>query len=232
VSPEGSFSTLKIAGSIHSHYNYSKPGESIRCTVKENPQHLFLPNCPPSVAYLLKHDVPLTYMNVTTFDDASLVGIAVPHILCDGHGVTIIMKALCQILGGGAPPSPLNHIDPYSSFAKSNYIVPPPPYWRALSFASTVILYIRSFWDWIVDGTIENKDVYFPLSEAERIKSEAMEDIRKEHGKDTDLYVSTSDAVLAFCLKVGYHFSVLEEGLCSRCSNFSAYTLIPLPLPP
>ncbi|KAI0922391.1 hypothetical protein AcV7_005935 [Taiwanofungus camphoratus] len=197
----GSFASLHIPESIHSHYAYSKPSESIRCTPKENPHHLFSPKGPSSVDELLKQDIPLTHLHVTVFSDAALIGLSVPHILCDGHGVTAISRALSAILSGGPPPPPLNHIDPYAPFAINEGQVPSPPYWRVLSKLQTIVIYARALWEWLFDNRIENRDVYFPKSEVERLKAEAMDDIYKGHGEKTDLWISSSDAILAFCLK-------------------------------
>lgn len=201
VSSTGSFSTSSISGPIHNHYKYAKPSSTIRCTRKENPHHLFTPNAPSSVKELLKRDIPQTQLHVTLFDDAALVGLSVPHILCDGYGVTEIMRALSTILSSGSPPLPLDHADPYAAFAVNESRVPPPPYWRALNALEKLVIYARALWEWLTDRKVENREVFFPRDEVARIKAQAMDDIREEQGQDTKLWVSTSDAILAFCLK-------------------------------
>lgn len=199
---EGAFGTLNISGSIADHYRFSVRSDSIRCTPKENPHHLFIPGAPRDVAELLKRDVPLTQLYVTTFTDGSLVGLYTPHILCDGYGVTAIIRSLLSILDGGSPPPPLEHVDPFLPYAETAGEAPAPPYWRALNVVETAALYARAFKQWLFDSNVENKDVFFPASEVKRIKDEAMADLRATHGDNEDVWVSSSDAVLAFCLKV------------------------------
>jgi len=59
----------------------------------------------------------------------------------------------------------------------------------------------RLLWDIMSTSDISNRDVFFPKSEVERIKGEAMADLKKEHGENPDVWVSSSDVLVAFCLK-------------------------------
>lgn len=168
----------------------------------------------------------MTHLHVTVFSDAALIGLSVPHILCDGHGVTAISRTLSAILSGGPPPPPLNHTDPYAPFAINEGQVPSPPYWRVLSKLQTIVIYARALWEWLFDNRIENRDVYFPKSEVERLKAEAMDDIHKEHGEKTDLWISSSDAILAFCLKVSLWSDTSESSLLTISTvHASSYQL-------
>lgn len=197
-----SFAKLDVPGPIESHYRFARPSPTISCTVKENPHHLFFPQAPHDIDALLRDDVPITHIHVTTFDDATLVGLYVPHILSDGHGVAAIVRALTAILSGKKAPPPLEHMDPFLPFTQTPLSAPAPYGWRVLSLIETVVIYARAFWEWAFDNDLENREVFFPASDVARIKSHAMEDIRHEHGENTDIYVSSSDAILAFCLKV------------------------------
>lgn len=170
--------------------------------MKENPFHLFLPKVPSSVEDLLRQDIPLTRLQVTLFDDATLVGLSTPHILCDGYGVKAIIQSLTHILDGGAPPLPLALVDPFQPYANASRPLEPPPYWRVLNTIQTLVLIAFSFWHWIWERPIQNRDIFFPQEAVARIKSEAMSDIRKENSDAGDLWISSSDALLAFCLKV------------------------------
>ncbi|KAK7060434.1 hypothetical protein VNI00_001199 [Paramarasmius palmivorus] len=199
---KGSFASLSISESIHNHYNYAKPMDTIRCTIKENPHHLFFPYGPKSVEDILLNDRPLVHLHVTNFDDGALIGLAVPHILCDGHGVSAIIRALTVIMSEGSLPSPLDLTDPFVSYSPTSGAHPPsPPFWRALTPLQRMGLLLRGLWNRIFDNDVENRDVYIPKSEILRLKSQAVDDIRKEHGDDSKLFVSSSDVVLAFMLK-------------------------------
>lgn len=193
---------MRIHESIHKHYNFSKPSSTIRCTLKENPQHLFTPFNDSSIDDLLKQDMPLNHLQITTFDDASIVGLTIPHILCDAHGTSSVIHALCSILDGKPPPEPLAHFDGFAPFAVNPKTVAAPPSWRVLNTWQTSLLYARSIWDWAFGTALENRDLFIPESDVARIKAQAMEDIREAHGEGTKLWISTSDAILAYCLKV------------------------------
>lgn len=207
VPPQRTFASIQISASLREYYNYAQPSSRITVTSKENPFHLFCPYGPRSVEELLREDRSVVHLHVTSFDDGSLVGLATPHILCDGHGATAIIQALCQLINGGSPPPPLNLEDPFESYAsegklgKRNNEEVTPPQWRIIGKLGLALFYLRSLWESIFEDKIENKDVYFPKQEVERIKAIAMSDIRRVHGQNTKLYVSSSDAILAFCLQ-------------------------------
>ena len=197
-----SFATLVVPGPIDEHYRYSKPSATIRCTVKENPFHLFAPNAPSSVEDLLQQDIPLTRLQVTVFNDASLVGLSVPHILCDGYGVKAIIQSLTDILNGGTPPPPLTFVDPFKQYANVPKSFEAPPYWIVLNTIQTVFLVVCSLWRLLWERPIQNREVFFPKDAVKKIKDEAMSDLRKENGESSNLWISSSDALLAYCLKV------------------------------
>jgi hypothetical protein len=199
--------------------------------VKENPHHLFVPHVPSKVEELLEQDIPLTQLQVTLFDDASLVGLAIPHILCDGYGVKAVVQALTQIINGGAPPPPLSLVDPFQPYANVSKPLEAPPHWRVLSAIQTALLVVFSLWRWVWERPIENRDVFFPKDAVAKIKEEAMSDIRKEHGESSDLWVSSSDALLAFCLKVrGSRTAMLSTVLTVnlQCTNPATKSRTPL----
>lgn len=199
---KGCFGSLSISESIHDHYNYAKPTTNIHCTIKENPHHLFFPYGPKSVDDILRNNRPLVHLHVTNFDDGALIGIAVPHILCDGHGVTAIIRALTKIMNDGTLPDSLDLRDPFESYVPTpGARTPAPPFWLALNMFQTMGLIFRGLWNNFFDNDVQNRDVFIPKSEVQRLKSQAMDDIRREHKADDNTYVSSSDAVLAFMLK-------------------------------
>jgi len=62
--------------------------------MKRNPDQLYSERGIRSVAELMKRDLPVAQLQVTLFDDASLVGLTTPHVLCDGHGNKEIARAV------------------------------------------------------------------------------------------------------------------------------------------
>ncbi|KAA1475639.1 hypothetical protein DENSPDRAFT_842442 [Dentipellis sp. KUC8613] len=206
-----SFASLTLTAPMHTHYTPAQPTPFISCVPKQNPHHLYTPHGPRAVADLLDRaaDRPLVHLHVSVFADGALIGLSVPHILCDGHGVVGIARALGSIMLGGPPPPPLDLADPFARYVvrdpKEASALPAPPGWRVLGIMGTLLLLARMAWEGLwASNAIENKDVYFPPEEVKRIKGEAMEDIRRELGAQTERYVSSSDAVLAYLLKLAH----------------------------
>lgn len=109
--PRYIFKKVVIPGPVEKTYKFPKPSSSIRCTVKDNQDHLFSQNGPRSVgAY-----IPVSQLQVTLFDDATLVGLTTPHVLCDGHGNKEILSAVARILRG-EDVEELTPGDPFTAF--------------------------------------------------------------------------------------------------------------------
>ncbi|KAF8511265.1 hypothetical protein BU17DRAFT_69703 [Hysterangium stoloniferum] len=197
--PQYVFKIRAVQGPISATYNYSKPSETISCTIKENPYELYSQNGPRSVGDYMKQDIPVSELQLTQFDDATLIGLTTPHVLCDGHGNKEIIYALARILRG-EDVTPLQLGDPFEEFITKES-VEPPPYWRVFSAWQVVVVIAHLLWDFMWTRDISNRDVFFPKLEVERIKTEAMADLKTEHGENPDVWVSSSDVLVAFCLK-------------------------------
>ncbi|KAL5529816.1 hypothetical protein ACEPAG_5803 [Sanghuangporus baumii] len=216
ISLSGSFAALAISDSIHNHYSYTRPSQTISCVPKRNPHHLFLPYAPKSIQELMDSDKPMCHLHVTNFDDAALIGLSVPHLLCDASGVAIIIKALCTLINSGAKPRPLNHHDPFASYKRKDGVareVPAPPHWRLLTRLDRAILYIRQLWEHFLGSRVDNYDIFIPQLEVQRMKTQAMRDISIQYGSNTGRYVSTSDVVLAFLLQCTHSSSTSHAPL-------------------
>jgi hypothetical protein len=195
------FRTVRVPGPISSHYNYPKPTDEIHITVKAFPHDLYSRPGRRSLKDLFSHDIPNSALQLTQFDDASIVGLSIPHVLADGHGAKEVARALVRALRGEevAPIDPSS--DPFAKFA-GQPVPPPTPGWRLFSFFQMVVFVAGMLWDRLRYPKYEVREVYVPPKEVERIKRQATEDIRAELGEQTDAWVSTSDALVAFVLKV------------------------------
>lgn len=164
---------------------------------------LWAPNSIRTVKDLQAHP---TQTNVTAhvnlFEDATMVAFCTPHVLCDGVGGQEIAAAWSAIYRGKDPPAPLSHFgtDPYDSLSRPSKEPPAPPGWRVFG----VLDLIRFGFNFALDvliyrppSVMENREVFLPKSYLESIKKQAMD----EYGDD-GRWVSTSDAVLAWIIKV------------------------------
>lgn len=210
IPPDGAdacaFRHLVLDDPVASHYNYPKPSPTIRCTVKENPDDLFTDPSRRSVAYLMTADVPICGLQLTSFSDASIIGLSIPHVTSDGHGYKEIMRALSAVLAKHDVPA-LELRDPFTPLAGARN-APATSGWRTYNPLQVMLLVAYFLWHLARHPVSENRDVYFPAPEVKRIKQQAMNDILKldsgDSGEDT-LWVSTSDALFAYCLKVRAH---------------------------
>lgn len=233
--PQYIFKKVEILGPIENTYRYSKATTSITCTIKENLNHLFSEDGPRSVGVYMKNDIPVSMLQLTIFDDASILGLTTPHVLADGHGNKEIMNALTLALRDESIP-PLHEGDPFQQFVipeeKRDEPTPTPPFWRVFSAWQTVVFMAYLLVDFVRTRDISNRDVFFPKEEVERIKELAMKDLRKEHGDNPDVWVSSSDALLAYCFKRIYPPSASTTPLnILYAANLRRYLTHPAPLP-
>jgi hypothetical protein len=151
----------------------------------------------------MSKDIPVVHLQLTLFADASIVGLTTPHVLCDGHGNKEIAQALALILNGGSPP-PLPEGDPFRPYSPSmstaSYTTP--QRWKVFSSLQIVVFLFWLLWDFAWNRDIENRELYIPAEEAAKIKAQATRELRDARGYGEDVWISTSDALLAFVLKV------------------------------
>ncbi|KAF8516888.1 hypothetical protein JB92DRAFT_3082640 [Gautieria morchelliformis] len=194
------FKTVHIPGSIHDHYIYSKPSDDIRCTIKHNPSDFYSQGGPRSVGDLMSKDIPLAQLQLTMSDDATIIGLTTPHVLCDGYGNKEIILALARILRG-EEVAPLQLGDPFEPILNVQTPPDPPPYRRVFNMRQVVVVMACLIWDLIRARNIQNRELFFPKAEVDKLKEEAMDDLRKQYGEQPDIWVSSSDVLVAFCLK-------------------------------
>ncbi|EIN05849.1 hypothetical protein PUNSTDRAFT_54705 [Punctularia strigosozonata HHB-11173 SS5] len=217
--PDYDFRVVHKSEPIRTSYTYSQPAPHIRLVVKENPDDLYSSPDPwrRKLPELMKVDKPISQLSLTLYPDASVLGLSVPHVLCDGMGVAEIMRALTTVLRGEpAPPIAPPDCDPFAKYrpeedpkqdqgiakAKQGNVGVIPDGWRVFSALQMAVFVFCTVWDMISRREDENREMYIPPQEVQRLKTEAMEDIKRE-GVEGE-YISTSDAVLAFMLKCIY----------------------------
>ncbi|GJJ15413.1 hypothetical protein Clacol_009689 [Clathrus columnatus] len=233
--PQYVFKKVILPGPIEKTYNYGKVSSSIRCTIKDNQNDLFSKDGPRSVGDYMKSNIPVSQLQVTLFDDATLVGLTTPHVLCDGHGNKEIMVAITKILRGEEVEE-LHTDDPFTPFVipddKKDEPIKTPPFWRVFTMWNIITFMAHLMADFAKTRDITNRDVFFPKEEVERIKEQAMADLKKEKGEDPNVWVSSSDALIAFFLKRVHPPSSSTTPLNVLYSaNLRRYLKRPAPLP-
>lgn len=178
--PRYIFKKVVIPGPVGKTYTFPKASSSIQCTVKKD-RHLFSQDSPRTVRDYMNANIPVSQLQITLFDNATL-GLTTPHVLCDGHGNKEILVAVLRILRG-EDIEELTPRDPFAAFVISedrNEPIKTPPFWRVLSTWDVITFMVHVIIDFVKTRDISYRDIFFPKEEVERIKEQAMQDLRKE----------------------------------------------------
>ncbi|KAG8765022.1 hypothetical protein FRC20_007686, partial [Serendipita sp. 405] len=202
--PKYIFKLVTKTGLIAETYPHLTPSKQISQIVdQEKHIDLFAEGGPPTAKDYLNKDIPLIQLQLTTFDDACILGLTTPHVLCDGHGSKEIGIALSRLLKG-EEVLPLEEGDPLERYAHHTSTPKAPPGWKVLGIFQMVLLIACMIWSLILTRNVQSRVLYIPAPEVERIKADAMADLKQERPDDPDAWVSTSDAIGAFLLKNAY----------------------------
>ncbi|KAK0559082.1 hypothetical protein OC844_004659 [Tilletia horrida] len=184
--------------------------------------HTFASNAAPSLDDLINQDRPLVTVKVTRFQDATTIGIAIPHILCDGPGATEILNAWTSIVNGEVDeilPLPRGDQDPFAPLAPGGKLaqkqaeaaaqdgqkeLPRPVGWQAYNLWQTIYFFCVFLLDilWTrPPATMEYRDIYLPKQYLDEQKATAMDMIKNGPAGGKDEYVSTSDIVTAIAIQ-------------------------------
>lgn len=193
------FLLLEKPGRIRDSYRFETGSELPQDRIIAQPINddfsLWAANSARSVSALLIEDRPMVSVQITRFEDATMVCISTPHVLCDGYGNREIMRAWTKVLehrlAGGPELQPLAGLDkdffkvfaPGGSEAAREVGKPTsaPVGWRAYtSWETALFLFcflVDLFWT-RPRSTIQNWEVFVPANEVKRLKDQAMDELR------------------------------------------------------
>ncbi|KIY63970.1 hypothetical protein CYLTODRAFT_493506 [Cylindrobasidium torrendii FP15055 ss-10] len=158
---------------------------------------------PAVIKDLLKgKDVPLLHIHVNVFDDATCIGIHIPHVLVDMLGLGIVAQAWAALVNSEdmkavALPT-LMEGDPLADWGSRSY--PSDPAAQAEVKANTTVrlfgwweklrYYIPISWE-VMTSKEEAHTIFIPFSVIERLRKETMA------GDEKERWVSENDIVVA-----------------------------------
>ncbi|KAK0522728.1 hypothetical protein OC842_006380 [Tilletia horrida] len=182
----------------------------------------FASNAPLTVDHLFTEDRPVATAKITRFADATTIGLALPHVLCDGLGAELVVRAWAALANGeGEHIKPLPGLgqDPFAALAPGGKVaqeemdaaeaagheeLPPPAGWHAYSVLQTALFLAHYMWDVIwarPEATMEQRELFLPKAYLNEQKAAAMAEIKSKPSAGDDDYVSTSDICIAIALK-------------------------------
>jgi hypothetical protein len=179
-------------------------------------------NAVGNIDELINSDRPAVTVQVTRFNDATLITLSISHIVGDIFAVKDILKGWESSLHG-APPTPWMKLeqDPFAAYGpggklageKASSDSPPlPPGWRIFNLVDKARFLWRLLWDvgyTRPEKTISSKYVFIPNAELDRLVEEATQDLvaveerRKRQGEPspTPLKLSRSNVLYAWIMK-------------------------------
>ncbi|KAF4438050.1 Chloramphenicol acetyltransferase-like domain [Fusarium acutatum] len=161
------------------------------------------PNAPASLKDYTSRDVPMIGLHITTFQDATIVNVAWPHVLFDAVGFSHLIKAWSAVLAGhkervpniiGAKDDVLYDLGEIA-YAGPQYAASEA---RVLSGIAFILFVVRMIWIILTQPIVESRIICLPKDAVDRLHQRALEDIKGEHSGHDDPWVSPSDAILAW----------------------------------
>jgi hypothetical protein len=144
--------------------------------------------------------------------DATILTLTFAHILMDASGSAEVIKALILVLDEGPIPPLLAH-DPWPILLPDALRAPNDPEairgWAIWDSATSTEMGRAEKADFEADGQNQQRTVYFPAAEIQRLKNQALAELRRA-GHDVP-FLSTNDVVAAWLYKASQMFFVQDS---------------------
>ncbi|CAE6352127.1 unnamed protein product [Rhizoctonia solani] len=176
--------------------------KSISTQVMRRNQTLYREHPLKTVEHYLATGEPAFSLHVAYLSDATIITLTILHILMDASGFTEFAKAFIRALNEEPIPPILAH-DPWSILLPRALELPDNPDssfgWVIWGPEQGIALRNAESKAFEVDGPFEQRIVYFPASEIDRLKSEALAGL--ELAGTPVSFLSTSDVISAWLYK-------------------------------
>lgn len=187
----------------------------------EEEKRLTFANALLTFAEYLEADHPILTVQITRFSQDTMISITFTHIFGDLFSIKLIMIAWQNLLHGKGPPEKLYNlgVDPFASFAstaeeeeKSKQPPPIPRGFHRFGLIPKVRFIINYLYDIYIqrsEKSIEQRYIFVPKIEGERLEAQAKEDLqvmaRRENRRVNDQeYVGKSNTLFAWLMKQSY----------------------------
>lgn len=213
--PAVSYSHQALAVAIENHPLASKlpkatDGPSIQASPKEGFRSLAVPDgAPETLDDFLGQDVPQLSLHITSFDNATLVGLSWPHTLMDVMGQQALLHAWSLVLAGreeevppvlgaredavcAAADSPVGDEEEKEPFRLGRE--------RLTGFAM-LQFGLRFAWDLLWDPVVETRTIFLPqraLAELQRLAQDGLNNTQYSSEKP---FISEGDVLTAWAVR-------------------------------
>ncbi|KAG9088982.1 hypothetical protein FRC07_012438 [Ceratobasidium sp. 392] len=158
---------------------------------------------------------PGFHLHISILTDATILSLTFPHVLMDASGASTVMRSLLRSINGTDVLPCLEH-DPWPSVLASPTEDGEVQLegWTTYGPAEFALGAKVEQSDLEKDGAISQRTIYFPREEIERLKDQAMRDL-KAVGKEVE-FVSSGDVIVAWLYKQFYGDEIYDPTRPSR----------------
>ncbi|KAJ3480195.1 hypothetical protein NLG97_g8128 [Lecanicillium saksenae] len=161
------------------------------------------PDAPSTLEDFLRRDIPMLSLHITSFEDATLVGICWPHVIMDAMGIAELLRGWTLALGGRSEEIPVvldAHRDVLYDAADPSIPVDEP--WalqdHCLAGLALVLFFVRSLWTVLWEPTVESRGMFLTKRAVDALRARAQADIAQDAGA----WVSEGDVLFAWACKL------------------------------
>ena len=163
-------------------------------------------DAPATLEDFTHSDSPVLSLHITSFTDATLVGLSWPHALMDVMGQRALLNAWSLVMAGRESEVPKLlgvHEDAVIAAAEA----PSGPIEelklgaRRLSTTSMIWFGARFGWDLLTSKSVETRTICMPKKFVEQLRQKAMAELATEHGEGKDVFISEGDALTAWGIR-------------------------------
>jgi len=163
-------------------------------------------DAPATLEEFIHSDSPMLSLHITSFTDATLVGLSWPHALMDVMGQRALLHAWSLVLAGREPEVPTllgAHEDAVIAAAEmsSGSVEELKLGAKRLATSSMIWFGARFGWDLLTSKSVETRTICMPKRFVEELRQQAMAEIAAEHGEEKDVFISEGDALTAWALR-------------------------------
>lgn len=153
--------------------------------------------------------VPVLSLRVTSFQDATLVAVGMPHLLMDTMALGELLRAWSLVLAerqGQLPPVLGARDDILYDAADPALRRPDEEPWVLqdvyLAGLAFLLFVVRFLWGLLTERTIESRVVYLPRHVLTKLRDSALADPADSSGSSATAWVSEGDVLLAWAARV------------------------------
>lgn len=163
-------------------------------------------NAPETLEDFISQDVPQLSLHITSFNDATLVGLSWPHTLMDVMGQQALLRSWSLILAGRESEVPpmlgarqdavCAAVDAPAEVEEAFQLGK-----KRLGGWGMFLFGLRFAWDLLWNQTVETRTIFLPNAMVAELRRQAQDDLAAEDGGEQKPFISEGDVLTAWALR-------------------------------